>query len=253
MNEVHNTLPKDTIFYNIEVKFTTNMEQFSFMNGNRTPNPKHIQQIVKSIKNYGVLCNPIIVNEHNHIVDGQHRYMAAKEEGKGIYYIVVPGYRLEHVHTLNINQRNWSKKEFLEGYAKKGIESYIQLQKFYTENSEFSLTDCVRICSVGSKNSKNSFFKEGLWEMGDLSLAEKHVAMIKQFKDYYSGYCKQGFVSTMLYMFQHDKFSFQEFLGKVKLQPLALHDCGNIEQWKTLIEDIYNYKRMKKVNLRMYY
>ena len=53
---------------------------------------------------------------------------------------------------------------------------------------------------------------------------------------------------------EHDKelvlFVFDEFLHKVKLRPNKLVPCGTVEQYVEMIEDIYNYKRGSKVNLR---
>ena len=51
-------------------------------------------------------------------------------------------------------------------------------------------------------------------------------------------------------LFQNKKFDFNEFKHKVRLQPTALVDCSNREQYKTLIEDIYNYRSRNKVSLR---
>ena len=45
-------------------------------------------------------------------------------------------------------------------------------------------------------------------------------------------------------------WSFNDFMHKIRLQPTALVDCANRDQYKTLIEDIYNYKRREKISLR---
>ncbi len=46
------------------------------------------QQFHQSMKKDGLKLVPIIVNSNFVVVDGQHRVTAAKEAGKGIYYIV---------------------------------------------------------------------------------------------------------------------------------------------------------------------
>jgi glutathione peroxidase-family protein len=47
-----------------------------------------------------------------------------------------------------------------------------------------------------------------------------------------------------------DVFDFEEFMHKVKLRPNMLVPCGTTEQYVEVIENIYNYKRSGKVNLR---
>ena len=51
-------------------------------------------------------------------------------------------------------------------------------------------------------------------------------------------------------LFKNPNFEFTEFLQKLKIQPTALQDCTNVTNYKVLIEEIYNYRRREKVNLR---
>jgi hypothetical protein len=41
-----------------------------------------------------------------------------------------------------------------------------------------------------------------------------------------------------------------ELMAKIKLQPTALVDCISTEKYRELLEDIFNYRRREKVNLR---
>ena len=67
---------------------------------------------------------------------------------------------------------------------------------------------------------------------------------------YYDGYKRSAFVSTMLGMFKKKEFNFIEFLSKLKSNPSKMQDRTSVDQYKMLIEDIYNYRRRSKVNLR---
>ena len=49
---------------------------------------------------------------------------------------------------------------------------------------------------------------------------------------------------------RNQNFEFTEFLQKLKTQPTALQDCTNVTNYKVLIEEIYNYRRREKINLR---
>ena len=61
---------------------------------------------------------------------------------------------------------------------------------------------------------------------------------------------KTKFISCMMYMFKHPDFDYNLFIKKLKIQKTKLVDCGNAQQYKDLIEEIYNYKNKNKVNLR---
>jgi len=120
---------------------TSDLSIFKQIDGNRVPNLQHIKRLTESIRVYGMKCNPILVNENMEVIDGQHRLMAAKEAESFVYYIINNGYSLNEVHTLNLNQKNWTKKDFMEGYANMGVGSYVELKKFTEKNDDFGFQD----------------------------------------------------------------------------------------------------------------
>ena len=245
---------------------TSDLSIFTQIDGNRVPNLQHIKRLSDSIRVYGMKCNPILVNERMQVIDGQHRLMAAKEAGSFVYYIVVDGYSLNEVHTLNLNQKNWAKKDFMDGYANMGVESYIKLKAFFDKNDDFSFSDCIALCqNTGSGSTRTlavqsatckieskslQIFEQGTWRTGDMDIAQDMASKIRMIKTYYLGYNRSTFVGTMIGMFNNEKFDFNEFMHKLRLQPTAFVDCANREQYKTLIEDIYNYKSRNKISLR---
>lgn len=245
---------------------TNDLSIFNQIDGNRVPNLQHIRRLSASIKEYGMKCNPILVNERMEVIDGQHRLMAAKDADSFVYYIIVNGYTLKEVHALNLNQKNWTKKDFMDGYANMGIESYVKLKRFSEKNDDFGFSDCIAMCSNMSNSGNNSIsqkhrsdgksynmkeiFEEGTWNGKDFELAQEWANKIRMIKPYYSGYNRTTFVGTLIGLFQNTNFDFNEFMHKVRLQPTALVDCANREQYKTLVEDIYNYRSRNKVSLK---
>ena len=245
-----------------KVYTTSDLNIFTSIDGNRVPNLIHVNRLTDSIKKYGMKCNPILVNEKMQVIDGQHRLMAAKNANTSVYFIIIPGSNLDDVHTLNLNQKNWSRKDFMEGYASMGLMPYIKLQAFVKKNDDYTFNDCVALCSnmgtVASTTAKDGKGKhhykhtieEGTWIGKDFNLAQEWANKIRMIKPYYIGYNRSVFVGTMITLLSNPNFDFNEFMHKVRIQPSALVDCANREQYKTLIEDIYNFKRRDKVNLR---
>jgi hypothetical protein len=54
----------------------------------------------------------------------------------------------------------------------------------------------------------------------------------------------------MITLFLNKNFNFNQFISKLELQPTELKKQKTIEQYITLIENIYNYKSRNKVSLR---
>lgn len=249
-----------------QVYKTRNLDQFRTIKGNRPPNPRHVSRLAASIKQNGILQNPILVNEQRQVIDGQHRLLAAKEAESAIYYIVVTGYNLQEVQILNLNQKNWTKADFMNGYADMGIKPYIKLRSFIDRNKEFNITSCIALCQNTSSGSNSGIsrkyrtdgrvgnqtqvFEEGTWTGNCFVTAQQYSNRLRTVGQYYDGYTRGTFVSTMISLFRNDQFSFDEFMHKLKLQPNRLDHCTSVTQYKLLIEDIYNYHRSDKVNLR---
>lgn len=245
---------------------TNDLSIFKQIDGNRVPNLQHIKRLADSIRVHGMKCNPILVNENYQVIDGQHRLMAAKESDSFVYYIIVNGYDLKEVHTLNLNQKNWTKKDFMDGYADMGISSYAKLKKFVEKNEDFTFTDCISLCSQTSSSSSygmsqkfrpdgkernlKEVFEEGTWLGKDFDLAQEWANKIRMINPYYDGYNRSKFVGCLIGLLQNKKFDFNEFMHKLRLQPSAMVDCANTEQYRTLIEDIYNYRSRNKVSLK---
>ena len=235
---------------------TDDLSIFKQINGNRVPNLQHIKRLADSIRVYGMKCNPILVNERMEVIDGQHRLMAAIEAGSFVYYIIINGYSLDEVHTLNLNQKNWTKKDFLQAYANMNIQPYVKLNNFVDKNDDFTLPVCIAFCNNTTDSSHNRLgenktsFEDGTWEGKDFDLAQDWANRIRMIKPYYKGYNNSSFVGTMITLFRNENFDFNEFMHKLRIQPTALVDCVNREQYKTLIEDIYNYKSRNKISLR---
>lgn len=248
-----------------EVYKTNDLSIFKQMRGNRPVNPQHISRLAHSMEVYGCLQNPILVNQDMLVIDGQHRLEAARKSKKSVYYIIVKNYNLKEIQVLNLNQKNWTKKDFMDGYADMGLKPYIKLRDFYRKNSDYSLTTCIALCSntcydgtgmnqkyrrdIGIKNPKQ-IFNEGTWKGKDFELAQDNADKIRMIKPFYEKYNQGSFVSCILKLMSNENFNFFDFLSKLKYQSAKMKDCSKVSDYLLLVEDIYNYKRRDKVNLR---
>jgi hypothetical protein len=224
---------------------------FNSIEGNRNKNLMHINRLRESMaENY--LFTVIIVNEKYEIIDGQHRFEVIKELNLPMRYIICEGYGLNEVHILNQNSKTWNSDDYLEAYCNLNYPHYLNYAVF---KSRYKLGHnlCMAMLSETTSNAGTSQIKEfykGNFVIKNFkkacSLAEK-VEIIGQ---YYEGNKRRSFVLAMLQLFKNDNFEFTELLQKLKTQPTALVDCNDTQQYISLIEEIYNYRRKLKVNLR---
>jgi hypothetical protein len=248
-----------------KVHFTKDLKIFKYHSVNRDVMNKasqnRIQRIAESMKKE-LKKHPIIVTNKMIIVDGQHRVKAAEIAECGIYYIIdesIPNTAkgiFDAAKEFNKNAKEWSKKDYITGYANQGNDSYQKLNEFGEKFPMFSLTERLMLLqNSGTKHANKKEFAEGKFTVRNFNTAEKWANHLLELKPYFEkGYNRSNFVRTILTIMEKKKgFKFEEFLHKVRLRPGSLYLCGDKRAYSTMIEDIYNYRRKvdEKLNLRL--
>lgn len=235
--------------YSNQVHTTTDYFLFKPIDGNRSKNLLHINRLKKSMQDH-YLFTVIIVNEKYEIIDGQHRFDVIQELRLPLNYIVCKGYGLSEVHILNQNSKNWQAGDYLEGYCKLGYSHYIQFKKFMDKH-EINIQIAMVLLSGGvDGGAMTKLFYSGDFKVKDISQSETTMEKLHMCGKYFPQYKMRWFVFAMVKLLNNPKFEFIEFLQKLKTQPTALQVCNDVNQYVSLIEEIYNYRRRDKVNLR---
>lgn len=248
---------------------TNDYQKFKKLIGNRIVNELHIKRLKQSFqKKY--LQSPIIVNENFEIIDGQHRFEAAVQLNLPVNYIMVDGYGLSEVQTLNTNAKNWRKIDYLSAYVDLGRSEYVKFQEFMEEFPELGLSSCEVILTNslggGHKNKSSKefisktnvrgcyavrYFQEGDLVIPNYEKSIENANKILMIKPFYEGFNRTSFVRAMIGVFKIEEYSHDVFLKRLKSNPMALVHCNNVTQYKELIEKIYNFRsRGGKTNLR---
>ena len=230
-----------------QVHTTKYYSLFKSIEGNRNKNLLHINRLKKSMsENY--LFTTITVNEFNEIIDGNHRFDVIRELGLPLNYIVCEGYGLNEVHILNQNSKTWNADDYLTGYCNLGYEDYLKYAEF-KENYKLGHVEAMALLLDSTQKGFEMFYK-GEFKIKNLWYAQDLMEKILLIKPYYEGIKRRSFIYAMMSLSKNKNFSFTEFLQKLKIQPTAMQDCTTSEKYKALIEDIYNYHRREKVNLK---
>jgi len=250
-----------------QIFVTTDYDQFKTMKGNRAINLAHKHRLKKSMQEE-YLVSPICVNEYMEIIDGQHRRLAAMELGFPIYYYVLPGYGWSEIHRLNTNMKNWGKQEYLKAYCDMGYPQYLAFQNFWKKYPDFTLTAIEVLLTnsgrtnptkkdkslISSKNKRGEYvvkpFEEGKLFISDIGRAKDNAEKILMLKPYTSFYSNLNFVRAMISLFKNKNYNHAVFMQKMQYRSNAMIPQQNVEQYKIMIEDIYNYKNRQPVSLR---
>ena len=240
---------------------TNNYSIFKRLQGNRPLNMIHVKRLEESIKKNGMLEVDIIVNKDWEVIDGQNRLEAAKNVRVPVYFKIKPDYGLREAQILNENVKVWRKVDYLDSYCELGFPEYIEFKRFMEAyKKDFNFSSCEALIrlkqttmyeAVGNKQVTAKYFESGKLVIMDIVKSRQYANAIKEIKPYFEGYNNSVFVRTMIFMLNHENYNHYEFKAKLKLRGApSLEYCKTMAQYKLLIEDIFNYKRSNKVNLR---
>jgi len=250
-----------------QVYETNDYSKFKTLEGNRSVNKLHVKRLRDSFSR-SYLQSPIIINENDEIIDGQHRFLAAKHLGLPINYIICKGYGLEEVQILNTNMKNWTKHDYLNAFCDLGYPEYLRFRHFMRKFPDFGITSCETMLTgeLGRRNIQaskdNDFidsksrkyaardFEEGNLIINDYNYAVECGHKILQIKPFYDGFNRKVFVVAMMGIFRIEEYNHDQLISKLENQPSALQHCSNVTQYKLMIEEIYNYRSRNKISLR---
>lgn len=240
----------------IEIKETTDYEQFSFDEKNRPINKRHVKELADSVEERNLLhVEPGVIGKDKVVIDGQHRLKVAEMLEVSYYYIEDEELTIDDAPRLNVNQFNWDLYQWENFWIKSGKKDYIELKEF---RDKYNLPISVSISLNYSKNayasgSTNDIYREGQFEMKHRDFAETFAQMLNDIEklegvDKTIDFAKnQTFIMALLTAIRTGEYDHEHFLEQLRSAPYMLERQANRRLFLRNIEDVYNYKQASKV------
>lgn len=238
----------------MEVRKTTNYDQFIFRNDNRAAIcPSHVEKIMRSIESKNLLeYRPICVNEKFEVLDGQHRLLAAKKLGVDIYYMIQKESSAGDIIRLNVSKQ-WSTHDYLNFYVSQGNIHYINLKNFQkTHNLPISVAINIVTGHQGSRRA----YKEGRLIYNPTIFKEhiincwETVNYIKRVKGNHAKFTENSrFWSALLKLTRHKDFDPNKWFKNLEVKIYSMGPKADGGGYIVMIQDIYNFQNRKKIDL----
>ena len=124
---------------------TKNYSKFVFSKENREIKTKTVLAIKDSMTKFGFIPGrPVLITKEWLIVDGQHRFLAARDLGIEVEFEILEGDHIDKMILLNSTQSNWTLEDYINSYANQNIDCYRKLLKF-KEKYELNLSSAITI------------------------------------------------------------------------------------------------------------
>lgn len=231
----------------VEIKPT---DKVSFLRGNREVNDKMVGKIMKSMAEYGILTC-ITVTKYNSryfIIDGQHRYSAAKRMGLSIPAIVIPRQAINVIIDLNTIQKNWGLDDYADFFATNDDKDlalpYATLRQI-REQTGINYTALVKIYSTCSMAK----FKRGELVLDNFDFAERFMSYLVDISNYVPFFDNARFILGYIHIAQHEHYEHDRMMAKLKLnhkkQKYPMDGESKPTSYGRLMQDIYNMHQTK--------
>lgn len=210
-----------------KIQISTDYDSFQFCIEQRTIRQSHVYKLMQD-KTFPekFFTSPIIVNNNREIIDGQHRFLAAKELEIPIYFIQDPTATLDDIRNRNTNVAPWKGREYIEFYSKtkKSFKILKNLLSEYKVSLSFINSAIIKLCKFQNESYTYSL-KHGTLDI------EKYENDISKFLSIYVPTIKEcreirgkidtiplfldSYIQAFAYFFREDKKVFERAIDRV--------------------------------------
>lgn len=234
----------------LKIYSTAHMGYFTFLEENRPLNEAHVLSLMDSFVKDGYLFTIVYVNELLQVIDGQHRYEAARRLGLPISFMVMPGWGIREVTVLNVNSRNWTLYDFLVSYTRSGNPNYARFKQFCDQHAfELTTSQLIVTGKRAGRRSPNDSFRSGKLVVSEAQLSDAvstagKIADMQLFHPL--GWKSRNFVEAMLTLFALKEYSHEGMLERLAAHPdllLAKARSLRVDEYLKIFVEKYNYRR----------
>ena len=150
----------------------------------------------------------------------------------------------------------------MHSYADLGVKAYVEMQKFMQEFPDLGIAacECLLTQNAGGANNINKIqehgtarkkqFQSGCLRIVDLGFAYEAASKIVKIKSIYDGYNRTTFVRAISILLPKTEFDIDYFIEKMDRYSSMFTHRQSVGEYIALIEDVYNYRKREKQNLR---
>lgn len=237
----------------MKLQYTNNYGLFVPNDDQRKLDQNHAKRLAQSMSKVGFIPSKPIQcykrGENLVIVDGHHRYEAAKAIGSTIYY-VIEGQESQHmIAAENYLVKKWNKSDFVRTYANRGNPDYMELVK-YSALSGLSLSAVCSMMSneqASSGGNQSKAVSQGTWKIKDREQINAYITLKNKVNRKEVSHPR--FLNAWSKCFFTPEFDHNMFIHKLKINQGLITTCNNEDQALAMIEQIYNHKQSAKIPL----
>lgn len=228
-----------------KIFWTKDYSIFKKLKGNRGVDPKRVNKVLRSIKTFGFLCDPIRVTRNMEVGEGQATLKAYEILGEEVPYFIDPNLTAETARALNSSRTPWKETDYIESFAIAGKESYKFLDKMIKTYADIPVSTVEDTCSgSGRGGGTTRLIRTGKYEISieGMIKAEKKLRYLHRFSGVINraGGRKDYWYKTLSFCYDEPSISNEKLAEKFQTYSADITPCNDLEVAIAKLDLIYN-------------
>jgi hypothetical protein len=232
---------------------TTDYDLFTLRDDNRAKiDESHVVRLMNSINIKNMLdLRPILVNSKLEIIDGQHRFEAAKRLGVPIYYKVESSLTGPDIVQINIS-KPWNNFDYLNYWIKHHNVEYQKLDRFIRDN-KISLRIGLAM-TVGHSKKAFDDFRLGKFVFNqddltaDIFIVHETNNIIKKHHGQNTYTDSTRFWKALMGIIKHPNFCKEKWFDNLKRFVGDIYPKASIDDYRAMMLKIYNWNNRNGIH-----
>ena len=236
------------------IQQTNDYGQFTLLNANRDTNRAHVERLMKEFEERGNLTSvqPILVNENFQIIDGQHRFLAAKELGAPVYFTVMQGGTVSEARRMNILHRQWGTDDYAKSYANSGDASYQRYQRLREDGMKHNE---IMTFGFGETSGIYADFREGNMVLSpelETTILEKYNKLEEIRALMPNSSDNRDLTRAVNKLLKNESYDHSRMLQKLEVAGASIPSFATTEDYLRALEDVYNRNMSAENRVRLF-
>lgn len=238
----------------MEIQQSADYKKFKTIKGNRVISPKKVSKIVNDVNkglNLFPYC-PLVVSQNAdgtfNIIDGQHRFTAAKELKHPIHFVVAHNIELRDIARMNSNTDKWKYADFMNCYIDLGIKDYEVLKNFcQLHKVEIRMGLSLLMKGKPGSNSKHAeIFMDGKFVVNYETEAEEFMELIDFLFEPYIFNRHANLLEAVYKLREKGLWNVTTMQQKLRAYPNMMDKMASVKNYIYLLEQIYNVRSQNR-------
>jgi hypothetical protein len=174
------------------------------------------------------------------IVDGHHRFFAAKSLGIPFYYVLEDDACQNAMPDVN-RSRPWKVEDFVRQFAIRGIKDFAILQSYANRGLSCSVAASLLSGETAGSNNHNNKIRNGTFKIKSTKNADQILSLIED-NPTIDTFRHSSFIKALSMCQWLPEFDFGTFKSRVEANWHMLPKCSNVDDFLRHIEEVYNYR-----------